>query len=364
VRASERRAARQGEMRRSEGLVARAGAACRHGERCTKGARGMYCAWGFCGASKVGFDDHRFLQKSTSPPPSALPFSLSTSHLHNHHRAMTTTPAGQGQAPHPPDSIGIPVVAVFTVEDVAFMELALEEGRKAIQEGEVPVGVVFVHRPSSSSLSPTKGTSPSSTPPPPPLLARVLGQGHNRTNVTKNGTRHAELVVVDEILARRQPVSIFQDCDVYVTCEPCIMCAGALGLLKIRRVVFGCKNERFGGCGSILNVHEAPHLRHKYVAEAGLMEAEAVALFKSFYARENQQGARRETGFVVRLILSSSFPFLLTHPPLTHSHTAPEAKRRKKGQDLNGEEGGTARTVSPPGAAARAEPKHARNTSS
>jgi len=248
---------------------------------------------------------------------------------------MTTTPAGQGQAPHPPDSIGIPVVAVFTVEDVAFMELALEEGRKAIQEGEVPVGVVFVHRPSSSSLSPTKGTSPSSTPPPPPLLARVLGQGHNRTNVTKNGTRHAELVVVDEILARRQPVSIFQDCDVYVTCEPCIMCAGALGLLKIRRVVFGCKNERFGGCGSILNVHEAPHLRHKYVAEAGLMEAEAVALFKSFYARENQQGARRETGFVVRLILSSSFSFP-PYPPstysLTHSTRSETTKERTRSQ--------------------------------
>ncbi len=170
------------------------------------------------------------------------------------------------------------------------MALALEEAGKALREGEVPVGVVFVHVPSD-------GGGP----------ARVLGQGHNWTNATKNGTRHAELVVVDEMLAAGHPATVFQACEVYVTCEPCIMCAGALGLLCIKRVVFGCRNDRFGGCGSILRVHDAPHLAHHYPVQAGLREAEAVALFKTFYVRENQQ--------------------------------APEAKRRKKGDSSRGEEG-------------------------
>lgn len=152
----------------------------------------------------------------------------------------------------------------------------------------MPVGVVFVLRRDDSS-------------------SEVLGQGHNKTNATKNGTRHAELVVIDEILAAGHAVSIFSKCDLYVTCEPCIMCAGALALIKIQRVVFGCKNERFGGCGSILRVHEAGHSPgHCYPVQAGLREMEAVALFKKFYARENQQ--------------------------------APDAKRRKKTADGRGKE--------------------------
>lgn len=208
---------------------------------------------------------------------------------------MATTKGPPGQDIYPHHSKNVPPAEEFNTEDALFMKLALEEGSKAIQEGEVPVGVVFVHYPFSSSLLPSsniKSSKPSSILS--HLSARVLGRGHNRTNVTKNGTRHAELVVADEILALGTPIGVFQDCDVYVTCEPCIMCAGALGLLKIRRVVFGCKNERFGGCGSILNVHEAPHLRHRYVAQAGLMEEEAVTLFKNFYARENQQGTSEE----------------------------------------------------------------------
>lgn len=174
----------------------------------------------------------------------------------------------------------------FTAEEINFMKIALAEGQIAIEEGEVPVGVVFVHRPDSPKNTACSIDSSVSVSGP----GKILGKGHNRTNATKNGTRHAELVIVDEILARGNPPSVFQECDVYVTCEPCIMCAGALSLLKIRRVVFGCKNDRFGGCGSILSVHGAPHLRHRYVADAGLMENEAITLFKSFYARENRQG--------------------------------------------------------------------------
>ena len=76
---------------------------------------------------------------------------------------------------------------------------------------------------------------------------------------------------------------IIADCDLYVTCEPCIMCSSALLQLKIKKVYYGCKNERFGGCGSILNINSA--YDYKYECVSGLMELEAIELFQQFYKR-------------------------------------------------------------------------------
>ena len=89
---------------------------------------------------------------------------------------------------------------------------------------------------------------------------QVIGTGRNEVNETKNATRHAELVAVDQVkLWCTNRCLHFEDvlheCCLYVTVEPCIMCAAALRFLGIPKVVFGCANERFGGCGSILNIH-------------------------------------------------------------------------------------------------------------
>ena len=116
-----------------------------------------------------------------------------------------------------------------------FMQQALDQARKALDLGEVPVGCVFVHE------------------------GAVIGTGHNRTNLEFNATRHAEVVAIDEILLHSggaYDASIFSQCDLYVTCEPCIMCAAALAEVRVRRVFFGCHNYRFGGCGSVLKLHE------------------------------------------------------------------------------------------------------------
>ncbi|KAG0588701.1 hypothetical protein KC19_2G262900 [Ceratodon purpureus] len=93
----------------------------------------------------------------------------------------------------------------------------------------------------------------------------VIGRGSNRTNETRNATRHAEMEAIDMVLclwqqsltAHSDNVSTegFQQCDLYVTCEPCIMCASALSLLGFRKVYYGCGNDRFGGCGSVLDIH-------------------------------------------------------------------------------------------------------------
>jgi tRNA-specific adenosine deaminase 2 len=72
--------------------------------------------------------------------------------------------------------------------------------------------------------------------------------------MTFQGTRHAEYFAINQIMAK-YPLSVFEEIDVYVTVEPCIMCASALRQLRIRNVFYGCKNDRFGGCSGVLNIH-------------------------------------------------------------------------------------------------------------
>ncbi|KAJ1328445.1 hypothetical protein BSLG_010177 [Batrachochytrium salamandrivorans] len=115
----------------------------------------------------------------------------------------------------------------FSDSDRAYMLQALSLAQEAYDVGEVPVGCVFVHE-------------------------------------SRGGTRHAEFEVIDQIMAMRPPEisisdyvsDIFPQTDLYVTVEPCVMCAAALRQLGIRRVVYGCGNDKFGGCGSVFNIHQ------------------------------------------------------------------------------------------------------------
>jgi MafB19-like deaminase len=88
---------------------------------------------------------------------------------------------------------------------------------------------------------------------------------------------------------RLHNVADLSRCTLYVTCEPCIMCAAALAQVRIHRVVFGCHNERFGGCGSILHLHQdqTKYNHHGYPIKSGVCKADAVKLLQSFYDREN-----------------------------------------------------------------------------
>ena len=154
----------------------------------------------------------------------------------------------------------------------AFMTMAVSKAEESLEDGEIPVGAIFVHE----SVAGKK---------------QVIAAAANKTNVTKNGTRHAEMVAVDEILLDKKLGSdVFKRTDVYVTCEPCIMCAAALSRLGIRHVFFGCHNDRFGGNGSILSVNETPvgPRYSAYPADAGIMKTEAIAVFQRFYSRENK----------------------------------------------------------------------------
>lgn len=163
---------------------------------------------------------------------------------------------------------------------VKFMELALDQAKFALDNLEVPVGCVIV------------------------VDGEVIASGSNRTTATRNATRHAEMEAIDILLEKWQKIGLnalqvaekFSRCDLYVTCEPCIMCATALSILGIREVFYGCANDKFGGCGSILPLHESSSekscskktLQSKgFKCTAGLMSDEAIALFRSFYEQGN-----------------------------------------------------------------------------
>ena len=112
------------------------------------------------------------------------------------------------------------------------MQQALDQAEEAYNAGEVPVGCVFV------------------------LNNVVVGRGRNRTNETLNATAHAELVALREMNSKM--CNLYEktkDMDLYVTVEPCIMCAAALREAGIKKVYFGAGNDKFGGNGTVLNIH-------------------------------------------------------------------------------------------------------------
>ncbi|ODQ65940.1 tRNA specific adenosine deaminase, partial [Nadsonia fulvescens var. elongata DSM 6958] len=142
------------------------------------------------------------------------------------------------------------------------MREALIMAQLALDSNEVPVGAVFVHE------------------------GQIIGRGMNDTNRSLCGTRHAEFLGIETIL-KSHPASIFSEVDLYVTVEPCIMCAAALRQLNIRAVYYGCANDRFGGCGSVLwvNTNSAPERLYK--AYPGFYREDAIMLLRRFYVQEN-----------------------------------------------------------------------------
>ncbi|KAM5262453.1 tRNA-specific adenosine deaminase 2 [Ctenodactylus gundi] len=150
------------------------------------------------------------------------------------------------------------------------MEAAMLMAKEALGHTEVPVGCLMVYN------------------------NEVVGKGGNEVNQTKNATRHAEMVAIDQVLDwchqnGQSPSVVFEHTVLYVTVEPCIMCAAALRLMKIPLVVYGCQNERFGGCGSVLDIASAdlPNTGRPFQCIPGYRAEEAVGLLKAFYKQEN-----------------------------------------------------------------------------
>ncbi|XP_043313224.1 tRNA-specific adenosine deaminase 2 isoform X2 [Cervus elaphus] len=174
------------------------------------------------------------------------------------------------------------------------------QAKDALDNTEVPVGCLMVYN------------------------NEVVGKGRNEVNQTKNATRHAEMVAIDQALdwCRRRsksPSEVFEHTVLYVTVEPCIMCAAALRLMRIPLVVYGCQNERFGGCGSVLDIASAdlPSTGKPFQCTPGYRAEEAVEMLKTFYKQENPNGQFSPavcTYLIVIFGLHTTYPWLLLRP--------------------------------------------------
>ncbi len=143
-------------------------------------------------------------------------------------------------------------------EDARFMHQALASARLASEHEDVPVGAVVV------------------------LDGRVIGIGENRREVDQDPTAHAEIVALRDA-ARALSTWRLDGATVYVTLEPCVMCAGALVAARVARVVFGASDEKAGAVGSRYNLLSDPRLLHEVDIRAGVLELEASQQLSSFF---------------------------------------------------------------------------------
>ena len=171
----------------------------------------------------------------------------------------------------------------------AFMRKAINMAELALASDETPVGCVFVHEGEVIGRG-INGTNASLNvvPPAPPTPSRMLRSLPTPTDACQ-GTRHAEFVALAEIMAKH-PQSILRSTDLYVTVEPCIMCASALRQYGIRAVYFGCLNDRFGGCGGVMQIHSDASVDRPFPVYGGLFREEAIMLLRRFYVQENDKG--------------------------------------------------------------------------
>jgi len=145
------------------------------------------------------------------------------------------------------------------VEDLQFMEQALALAKEAAAEGEVPVGCVIVRK------------------------GQIVGRGRNRRETAKTALGHAEIEAIADA-SRNLGGWRLWECTLYVTLEPCPMCAGAIINARIPRVVFGASDAKCGACGSVCDLFSMDFNHHPQV-EKGIMEEDASALMTAFFQR-------------------------------------------------------------------------------
>jgi tRNA(adenine34) deaminase len=148
--------------------------------------------------------------------------------------------------------------------DESWMQEAIRQARKAAAAGEVPVGAVIV------------------------CGGRIVARGHNQVELLKDATAHAEMLALTSAEADRGDWRL-TDCDLYVTKEPCPMCAGAMYHCRIRRVVFGCRSPKDGAAGSLVNLLQQPTLNHRCEITPGVREEECAALLREFFLEARRQ---------------------------------------------------------------------------
>src|SRR5438045_9406042 len=147
--------------------------------------------------------------------------------------------------------------------DESFMRAALRLAAKAYEADEVPVGAVVVR------------------------AGNIIGRAYNQVELLKDATAHAEMLALTQAEAAVGDWRL-TDCDLYVTKEPCIMCAGAVVHARVRRLIFGCADERAGAAGSILNVLQMLTLNHRCDISSGVLQNECAAILQDFFRKRRK----------------------------------------------------------------------------
>jgi tRNA(adenine34) deaminase len=151
--------------------------------------------------------------------------------------------------------------------DLAWMEHALAQAQKAFEANEVPVGAVVVRE------------------------GRIVGRGHNQIEGLQDSTAHAEIIAMGSA-ANTLETWRLNECDLYVTLEPCMMCCGAILLSRIRRVVYGAADPRFGACGSQYQLLAQNKYNQAVDVVAGVLAEPSSALIKKFFQKVREKGPR------------------------------------------------------------------------
>ena len=155
------------------------------------------------------------------------------------------------------------------MKDFDFMGVALAEARQAAAEGEVPIGAVLT------------------------LGDEIIAQAHNRRETDKDATAHAEMLAIREA-CRKLSRWRLAGATLYVTIEPCPMCAGALVMSRIERLVYGSPDYRAGAVESIFNVVQHPSLNHRLMVTAGVRQDECAAEMQAFFRERRRLTAGKE----------------------------------------------------------------------
>ena len=154
--------------------------------------------------------------------------------------------------------------------NMRFMEEAVAEAQKALRLTEVPVGAVIVRD------------------------GKVIGRGHNRTETAKDPTAHAEMIAIRQAAAALGGWRLL-DCRMYVTTEPCSMCAGAIVLARIPYLYIGTMNPKAGACGSLYNIVSDSRLNHRVSVTTGVMEDTCRQMMQSFFQKLKAVREDKET---------------------------------------------------------------------
>ncbi len=155
------------------------------------------------------------------------------------------------------------------IEKEFFMREAIKEAKKAYEKKEVPIGAVVV------------------------CGGKIIGRGHNLREIEQDATLHAEIKAIRQANEYKKSWRL-EDCELFVTLEPCPMCSGAIVLARLKKVTFGAFDPKAGTCGTFMNLVQDERFNHQAEVESGILEDECVELLQSFFKELRQRNKLRK----------------------------------------------------------------------